>query len=112
MPDPPLQHLVWLTERRIGAKVEDDAPIAGMTDARTIQELKARHRHVDSVRWNVIACQVWHDITDVMDPDADLMAAIEALRQRQLAKVDAQLAEFGIEPPLPKTEEQTPIIVS
>ena len=34
------------------------------------------------------------------------MAAIEAFRQRQLA--DAQLAEFGIEPPLPKTEEQTP----
>jgi hypothetical protein len=50
-----------------------------MTDARTIQELKARHRQVDSVRWNVIACQVWHDITDVMDPDADLMAAIEAI---------------------------------
>jgi hypothetical protein len=35
------------------------------------------------------------------------MAAIEALRQHQLAKVDAQLAEFGMEPPLPKTEEQT-----
>jgi hypothetical protein len=29
------------------------------------------------------------------------------LRQRQLAKIDAQLAEFGIEPPIPKTEEQT-----
>jgi hypothetical protein len=43
----------------------------------------------------VIACQVWHDITDVMDPDADLMAAIEALRQHQLAQIDAQLAEFG-----------------
>jgi hypothetical protein len=30
------------------------------------------------------------------------MAAIEALRQRQLAKINAQLAEFGIEPPAPK----------
>jgi hypothetical protein len=37
-----------------------------------------------------------------MDPDADLMAAIEALRQRQ---DNAQLAEFGNEPPAPKTEE-------
>ena len=36
------------------------------------------------------------------------MAAIDALRQHQLAKVDAQLAKFGMEPPLPKTEEQTP----
>jgi hypothetical protein len=43
-----------------------------------------------------------------MLPDADLMAAIEALGQRQLAKVDAQLAGFGMEPPLPKTEKQTP----
>ena len=50
VPDPPLQHLVWLTERRIGAKVEDDAPVAGMTDARTIQKLEARQRQVDSVR--------------------------------------------------------------
>jgi hypothetical protein len=56
----------------------------------------------------VIACQVWHDYTDVMESDADLIAAIEALRQHQLAKVDAQLAEFGMESPLPKTEEQTP----
>jgi hypothetical protein len=79
-----------------------------MTDARKIQELKARRRHVDSVRWNVIASQVWRDITDVTDPDAELLAAIEAFRQRQLAEIDAQLAEFGIEPPAPKTEEQTP----
>jgi hypothetical protein len=37
-----------------------------------------------------------------------LKEAIEALRQRQLAKINAQLAEFGIEPPAPKTEEQKP----
>ncbi len=66
-----------------------------MTDARTIQELKARRRYVDSVRWNVIACQVWRDITEVTEPDAELMAAIEAFRQRQLAKMDAQRAEVG-----------------
>jgi hypothetical protein len=42
----------------------------------------------------------------VTDPDAELMAAIEAYRQRQLAEIDAQLAEFGVEPPVPKTEEQ------
>jgi hypothetical protein len=45
-----------------------------MTDARKIQELKARRRHVDSVPWNVIACQVW--------PDAELITALEAFRQR------------------------------
>jgi hypothetical protein len=39
-----------------------------MTAARKIQELKARRRHVDSVRWDVIASQVWRDITDVTDP--------------------------------------------
>ena len=52
--------------------------------------------------------QVWRDLTDVTDSDAELMAAIEAFRQRQLAKINAQLAEFGIEPPAPKTEEQKP----
>jgi hypothetical protein len=72
-----------------------------MTDARKIQELKARRRHIDRARWNVIACQVWRDMPDVTDPDAELVAAIEAFRQRQLAKIDAQLAEFGIEPPAP-----------
>jgi hypothetical protein len=70
--------------------------------------LKARRRHVDSVRWNVIACQVWRDITDMTDPDVELMAAIEAFRQRQLAMIDAQLAEFGIEPPAQKTEKPEP----
>jgi hypothetical protein len=53
-----------------------------MTDARKIQELKARRRHVDSVPWNVIACQVWRDITDLTDPDAELITALEAFRQR------------------------------
>ena len=43
-----------------------------------------------------------------MDPDTELMAALEAFRQRQLAKIDAQLAEFGIEPPARQTEEQKP----
>jgi hypothetical protein len=46
VPDPPLG---WFVERRIGAKVEDHAPIAGMTDAPTIQEVEARHRDVESV---------------------------------------------------------------
>jgi hypothetical protein len=69
-----------------------------MTNAQKIQELKAWRRHVDSVRWNISAYQVWRDITDVTDPDAELMAAIEAFRQRQLAKVDAQLAEFVLRP--------------
>ena len=77
-----------------------------MTDARKIQELKAPARHLDNVRWNVIACQVWRDITEVTDPDAELMAAIEAFRQRQLAKIDAQLAEVGVEPSAPQIEEQ------
>jgi hypothetical protein len=63
---------------------------------------------IDSVRWNVIACQVWGDITDMTDPDVELMAAIEAFRQRQLAMIDAQLAEFGIEPPAQKTEKPEP----
>jgi hypothetical protein len=53
-------------------------------------------------------CQVWRDSTEVTDPDSELMAAIEAFRQGQLAQIDAQLAEFGIEPPAPKSEEQTP----
>jgi hypothetical protein len=77
-----------------------------MTDARKVQELKARRRHIESAGWNGICCQVWRDITDGTDPNAELMAAIEAYRQRQLAKIDAQLAEFGVEPPVPKTEEQ------
>jgi hypothetical protein len=38
---------------------------------------------------NVIASQVWRDITDVTDPNAELMAAIEAFRHRQLARIDA-----------------------
>jgi hypothetical protein len=33
---------------------------------------------------------------------------IEAFRQRQLAQIDAHLAEFGVEPPAPQTEEQKP----
>jgi hypothetical protein len=98
----------WACRTSHWAKVEDDAPIAGMTDARTIQELEARHRHVNSVAVERDRCQVWHDITDVMDPDGDLMAALEALRQHQLAKVDAQFAAFGIEPPAPKSDEQKP----
>jgi hypothetical protein len=57
------------------------------------------------VGWNVIACQVWRDITDMTGPDAELIAAIEAFRQRQLAQIDAQLAEFGIEPLAQKAEE-------
>jgi hypothetical protein len=76
-----------------------------MTDAQKIQELKAWRRHVDSVRWNISAYRVWRDITDVIDPDADLMAAIEAFWQ---AQIDAQIAEFGIGPPAPKIEEQKP----
>jgi hypothetical protein len=60
------------------------------------------------VRWDVIACQVWRDITAVTDPDAELMAAIDTFRRRQLAKIDAQLAEFGIEPPTRQAEEQKP----
>ena len=36
-----------------------------MTDARKIQGLKVKRRHVSSARWTVIACQVWRDITDV-----------------------------------------------
>jgi hypothetical protein len=56
---------------------------------------------------NVIACQVWRDITDVMDPDAELRAAIEAFRQRQLAQINAQLAELGLEPPAANTEKQS-----
>jgi hypothetical protein len=70
-----------------------------MTDARKIQELKARRRHLDSVQWNAIACRVWRDITEVTLPDAELMAAIDPFRQRQLAKIDAQVAEIGIERP-------------
>jgi hypothetical protein len=53
------------------------------------QELKARRRHVESAGWNRICCQVSRDITDVMDPDAELMAAIEAFHHRQLARIDA-----------------------
>jgi hypothetical protein len=79
-----------------------------MTDERKIQQLKARRRHVESAGWNRICCQLWRDLTEVTDPDAELMAAIEAFRQRQLAQIDAQLAEFGIEPPAPQTEEQKP----
>jgi hypothetical protein len=79
-----------------------------MTDARTIQALKAWRRHVNNLRLNVIACQVWRGIADVTDPDADLMAALEAFRQGQLAKIGAQLARFGIEPPAQETEEQKP----
>jgi hypothetical protein len=37
-----------------------------------------------------------------------LKSAIEAFRQRQLAKIDAQLAEFGIDPPAPTANEQKP----
>jgi hypothetical protein len=84
------------------------APTMPKAFVRKVEALKARRRHVDSVRWNVIACQVWRDITDVTDPDAELMAAIEAFRRRQLGKIDAQLADLGVEPPAPKTEEQTP----
>jgi hypothetical protein len=79
-----------------------------MTDAQKIQELKAKRRHFESAGWNRICCQVWRDITDVTDPDAELMAAINIFRQRQLAKIDAQLADFGIEPPAPQIEEQKP----
>ena len=78
------------------------------TDARKIRELTAQRRHFESARWNRICCQVWRDITDVTDPDAELMAAIDPFRQRQLAKIDAQLAEIGIEPPARQTEEQKP----
>jgi hypothetical protein len=34
--------------------------------------------------------------------------ASEPSRQRQLAQIEAQLAEFGIEPPARQTEEQKP----
>jgi hypothetical protein len=44
----------------------------------------------------VIACQVWRDITDVMDPDTELMAVIEVFRRRQLAQIDAQLANSAL----------------
>ncbi len=47
---------------------------------------------------NRTCCQVWRDITDVTDTDAELMAAIQAFRQHELAKIDAQLAEFGVGP--------------
>jgi hypothetical protein len=40
------------------------------------------------------------------------MAAIEAFRQRQLAQIDAQLAEFGIEPLAQKAEEPEPSSIS
>ena len=40
-----------------------------MTDARKIQGLKVKRRHVSSARWTVIACQVWRDITDVPSVD-------------------------------------------
>ena len=49
-----------------------------MTDERKIQQLKARRRHVESAGWNRICCQLWRDLTEVTDPDAELMAAIEA----------------------------------
>jgi hypothetical protein len=38
-----------------------------MTDARKIQERKAG-AGTSIVWWNVIACQVWREITDVTDP--------------------------------------------
>jgi hypothetical protein len=40
------------------------------------------------------------------------MAAIEAFRQRQLAQIDAQLAEFGIEPLAQNAEEPEPSSIS
>jgi hypothetical protein len=76
--------------------------------ARKVQALKAQRKRVERVSWNRICCQVWRDITDVRYPDAELMAAIEAFRQRQLGKIDAQLAELGVEPPAPKAEEHKP----
>jgi hypothetical protein len=71
---------------------------------------KAQRKRVERVSWNRICCQVWRDITAVTDPDAELMAAIDTFRRRQLAKIDAQLAEFGIEPPARQAEEQNYII--
>ena len=84
------------------------APTMPKAFARKVQALKAQRKRVERVSWNRICSQVWRDITDVTDSDAELMAAIEAFRQRQLAKINAQLAEFGIKPPAPKTEEQKP----
>jgi hypothetical protein len=79
-----------------------------MTDERKIQQLKARRRHVESAGWNRICCQVSRDITDVMDPDAELMAASRPSVIDSWPGSMRQLAEFGIEPPVPKTGEQTP----
>jgi hypothetical protein len=84
------------------------APTMPKAFDRKVRALKAQRKRVERVSWNRICCQVWRDITDVTDPDAELMAAIEAFRWRQLAKIDAQLGEFGVEPPAQKTEEQTP----
>jgi hypothetical protein len=76
--------------------------------ARKVHALNPQHKRVERASWNRICCQAWPDITDVTDPDTELMAAVESSQQRQLAKIDAQLAEFGIEPRAPKTEEQKP----
>jgi hypothetical protein len=75
---------------------------------RKVQALKAQRKRVERASWNRICCQAWRDITDVTDADAELITAIEAFRWRQLAKIDAQLAELGFELPAPKTEEQKP----
>jgi hypothetical protein len=51
----------------------------------------------------------WDQAIDLIEIlDRELKEAIEAFRQGLLAQTDAQLAEFGIEPPAPKSEEQKP----
>ena len=40
-----------------------------MTDARKIQRLKVKRRHVSSARRTVIACQVWRGVTDAPSVD-------------------------------------------
>ena len=77
------------------------APTMPKAFARKVQALKAQRKRVERVSWNRICSQVWRDITDVTDSDAE-----RSLRQRQLAKIGAQLAEVGVEPSAPQIEEQ------